>query len=263
MSANKTNGPGRETAVLLYDVETSPNLAYVWGKYEQNVLGDFVEERQIISVSWKWLGEKKIYVLSARMLPGYRAGKPINNKALMIHLHGLFSQADIVVGQNIDEFDDKMSNTGFIKHGLPPPPPHKTVDTLKVARAKFRFNSNSQGDLGKFLGLGEKVKHWGFELWVRCLKGDPKAWALMERYNMGDVRLLERVYLKLRPWMTNHPSMTALDGKFGNCPMCRSKNLERRGFGLLSGGTRRQRFQCRDCAKWSTGVPHWDGWRFK
>lgn len=263
MSANKTNGPGRETAVLLYDVETSPNLAYVWGKYEQNVLGDFVQERQIISVAWKWLGEKEIHVLSLAMLPGYEGGKPVKNKALILKLHALFSKADIVVGHNVDEFDDKMSNTDFLKHELPPPPPHKTVDTLKVAKGKFRLNSNSLGYLGQFLGIGRKVKHWGFELWVRCLNGDPVAWALMQKYNKGDVALLERVYMKLRPWMTNHPSMTALEGKLDRCPLCRGKNLMRQGWSLSTGGSRRQRFQCQDCKKWSVGAVVNDGWRFK
>ena len=33
--------------VLLFDIETSPNLAYVWGKYQQDVVA-FEEEWKII-----------------------------------------------------------------------------------------------------------------------------------------------------------------------------------------------------------------------
>lgn len=263
MSANKTNqGKAGETAVrvLLYDVESSPNLAYVWGKYEQNALGDFVKERQIISFAWKWLGEKQVHVLALPSFKSY-ARFPENNRALILKLHALFSQADIIVGHNIDDFDDKMANTDFIKHGLQPPPPHKTVDTLKVARSKFRFNSNKLDDLGAFLKLGRKIKHDGFGLWVRCLAGNNKAWSLMKRYNKNDVTLLERIYLRIRPWMTNHPNMTALDGKEA-CPTCRSKNIKRSGWLVLQ-NTKKQRFACKDCGRWFSGSVVQQKWKFK
>lgn len=248
------------TNVLLYDVETSPNLAYIWGKYEQNALGDFIEERQIISVAWKWLGEKKIHVMALPMFASY-SRDPHNNRALIVRLHKLFSRADIVVGHNVVCFDDKMSNTGFIKHGLPPPPPHQSVDTLKVARSKFRFNSNKLDDLGAFLKLGRKVRHRGFELWVRCMRGEKRAWSIMKKYNKGDVALLEKIYLRIRPWMTNHPSMTALDGLDG-CPLCRSKKIKPHGW-RIAAGTKRRRFRCDDCGKWSSGAFVKNKWRFK
>ena len=249
-----------ETRVLLYDVETSPNIAYIWNRYEQDALGEFIRERQIISIAWKWLGEKKVHV---QALPSYKlyARFPEKNKELIVKLHKLFSEADVVVGHNVDEFDDRMANTDFIKNGLPPPPPHKTVDTLKFARHKFRFNSNKLDDLGAVLKLGRKVKHPGFELWAKCLQGDKKAWALMMEYNKGDVVLLEKVYLKMRPWMKNHPVMTALDG-IEACPVCRSKRVQARGW-LLLGIGRRRRFQCMDCGKWSHGVVVNQKWRFR
>jgi hypothetical protein len=258
-----TTKPARvETAtrVLLYDIETSPNLAYVWGKFEQNALGDFVQERQIISFAWKWLGESEVQCLSLRSFSG-RAKASDNNRALILRLHALMSQADIVVGHNVMEFDDKMANTGFVKHGLKPPPPHKAVDTLRIARDKFRFNSNRLNDLGKFLDLGEKVRHSGFDLWLGCLRGDPKSWTTMELYNKGDVTLLEKIYLKLRPW-GNHPSMTALDG-FDGCPHCRaaSKRVQWRGW-QIAGGKRQRRAQCQDCGHWCRGVQTKAGWRF-
>lgn len=265
MTANKTNRPKPgETAVkvLLFDVESSPNIGYTWGKFEQNVI-EFIKERQIMCFSWKWLGERKIHALAMPMMKGYRRN-PDDNRALIIRLHELISQADVVVGHNIDDFDEKMSNTGFIKHGLKPPPPHKTVDTLRFARHKFRFNSNRLGDLGKFLGLGDKVRTGGFDLWKRCLAGDPKAWATMVRYNKGDVRLLEKIYLKERPWMSRHPNMNALDGHDG-CPHCKSRrtHLIRRGWTLSINGGKRMRFRCKDCGKWSSGVFVKNSWRFK
>jgi hypothetical protein len=172
---------------------------------------------------------------------------------LVLELHRLISQSSVAIGHNVDRFDDRRANTDFIKHNLPPPPPHKTIDTLKVAKKYFDFNSNKLDSLGEFLGVGRKVKHSGFEMWERCLEGDQDAWDSMKRYNAQDVALLERVYLKLRPWMQGHPDLNAPDGHIG-CPACRGTSLQRRGWSIASHG-RSPRFQCRDCGKWSKGKP--------
>lgn len=238
---------------LLLDIESSPNIAYVWGKYEQNVLGDFLQERQIISFAWKWLGDKNTQVMA---LPSFKNYKPgpfyIDNSELVLALHKLVSQADIIIGHNLIQFDDKMANTDFILQGLTPPPPHKTVDTLAFARTKFSFNSNKLDDLGARLKLGRKKKTGGFELWVRCMNGEPKAWHKMMEYNKQDVTLLEEIYLKLRPWMSNHPPvMRELPGIC--CTMCTGFNLKVRGYSRLKYSVKR-RYQCGDCGKWDSQV---------
>jgi len=264
METNQTKLSRVETApkVLLYDIESSPNIAYVWGKYEQDVLGDFIKERQIISVAWKWLDKKEIHCLSLPMLPTYKKN-PHDNRGIILKLHELFCQADVVVGHNVDSFDDPMTNAEFLLYGLKPPPPHRSVDTLKFARHKFRFNSNKLGDLGKRLKIGAKVHTGGFDLWAKCLKGDMKAWARMALYNIGDVSLLEKVYLKMRPWMKNHPSMTDGIGGVG-CPACGSKSYQARGTTRFVGGYW-HRFQCQKpgCWKWFRGAPVKGEWRFK
>ncbi len=267
MTANQTKSARTETAprVLLYDLETSPNIAYVWGKYEQDALGDFIKERQIISVAWKWLDEKEVHCLALPMLPTYKK-KPDDNRGIILKLHELFSRADVVVGHNVDSFDDPMSNAEFLKYGLPPTPPHRSIDTLKFARHKFRFNSNKLGDLGKMLKLGAKVHTGGFQLWADCPRGDQKAWAKMTLYNMGDVSLLEKVYLKMRPWMKNHPNLNdGLSGLEGaGCPVCGSKKYEGRGTVHFVGGFK-HRFKCLrpGCGKWFRGSPVKGEWKYK
>ena len=209
-----------------------------------------MKERQIISFAWKWLGEKEVHVLALPNFPGYRKN-PDDNRALVRKLYDLISRADILVGHNVDGFDDKMANTDFICAGFPPPPAHKTVDTLRVARERFRFNSNKLDDLGARLGLGRKVKTGGFSLWAGCLRGYPKSWDLMMRYNRQDVALLEKVYLRLRPWMKNHPDMNAADRHIG-CPVCRSLKMVRWGRQINAHGIS-IRYMCRDCGKCSSG----------
>jgi len=180
----------------------------------------------------------------------------------MLALHKLTSMADVTVGHNIKKFDDRRANTDFIKHGLIPPPKHKMIDTLEFARHKFDFESNKLDDLAQFLKIGKKVKHWGFELWERCMNGDPVAWALMKKYNKADVDpLLEGVYLKMRPWMTNHPNVCALDARPG-CPVCRSRRVRRNGYNINQWG-RSLRFRCQDCGKSMVGTYTKGGWRFK
>ena len=41
--------------VLLIDIETTPNLGWVWGKYEQDVL-KFEKESYMLSFTAKWVG---------------------------------------------------------------------------------------------------------------------------------------------------------------------------------------------------------------
>jgi hypothetical protein len=55
--------------VLLYDLETSPNIGYTWGTRETDVI-KIIHPRQIISIAWKWLGETEVKVLSLPSFPG-------------------------------------------------------------------------------------------------------------------------------------------------------------------------------------------------
>jgi hypothetical protein len=63
-------------------------------------------------------------------------------------------------------------------------------------------------------------------LWKRCLEGDKEALQYMLKYNMKDVDILEEVYLKLRPWIKNHPNMGNLSGQSMVCSNCASSDLE-------------------------------------
>lgn len=236
--------------ILLFDIETAPNLSWVWGQYEQNVLAH-EQESYMLSFAYKWLGDKTTTV---RSLPDYRKYKPgdVNDKDLVQDLWNLIDQADIVIGHNVDAFDVKKANTRFIYHGMEPPQFYRTVDTLKIARKQFKFNSNKLDDLGKFLGVGRKVKHTGISLWFGCMSGDASSWDLMKRYNKQDVELLERVYLKLRTWAPRHPNLNVFFGRTEGCSKCSGTNVTKRGFAYTD-VSRAQRYQCKDCRSYSTG----------
>jgi len=219
---------------LLLDIETSPNLAYVWEKYEQDVIS-FEKERELLSFAYKWSGDKNVKCFSLNELTPLRLTKK---------LHELFGEAEVIVAHNGDNFDIKMANAFFAHFNLKPPSPYKTIDTLKIARSKFRFNSNKLNDLGEYLGLGTKVETGGFKLWLGCLKGNRLAWKKMKEYNKRDVELLEKVYWKLKPWV-NTPSFE--EGI--KCPSCGSTHVQKRGWNL-NRIFKSQRYQCTDCGKW-------------
>lgn len=209
-----------------------------------------LEEKKIISFAWKWLGERRTRSLALPDFPKTWKRDKRDNSELMLFLHALISEADIVVAHNAN-FDDKMAAADFITLGLKPPSPHKTVCTLKVARSVFKFSSNKLDDLGQRLGVGRKIQTGGFKLWKACMDGSVAAYAKLKRYNRGDVDLLERIYLKLRPWMRNHPQVGTLT--VDRCPACRGQNLTSRGRGMNKQGAYRK-FQCNDCGHWVSGA---------
>lgn len=240
-----------KTKILVMDIETSPSLGAYFQLYRE---GNIVwTERDWYVMSWvaKWEGSNTII---ARSLPDYTNYKknPEDDSALLKDLHKLVDLADIVVAHNGKSFDVKKINARFIINGLKPPTPYKVVDTKLVAKKYFGFESNKLTDLGRYFGLGEKMDTGGIDLWRDCLRGDLKAWRKMVRYNIQDVVLLEKIYLHMRPWMTDHPNMNLTNETNCNCPNCGSNDLQRRGFALTR-TTKYQRLQCKNCGAWSTG----------
>jgi len=48
--------------ILVLDIETSPNLAWVWGMWDQNVgINQLVESQTVLCFAARWLGEKKVH----------------------------------------------------------------------------------------------------------------------------------------------------------------------------------------------------------
>jgi DNA polymerase elongation subunit (family B) len=237
--------------ILLYDIETSPSIGAFYDLYREGNILWTIEEWRILSFAFKWYGEKTTHCRTLKDYSLY-SSDPKNDKELVEDLYSLFQEADIIIGHNGDRFDIRKTNARFIRHGLTPPAPYKTVDTLKVAKKYFKFDSNRLDSLGEYLGVGRKIKTGGTELWRSVMDGDDKSWALMKRYNKQDVVLLENVYNVLRPWIHNHPIVHFSDEEL-KCRVCGSTNLTRRGFSYTaSGKSKTQRYVC-ECGKWTHG----------
>lgn len=238
--------------VVLLDIETSPITGYTWSTWDANVL-KILEPSKIICVSWKELNSEETHVRALCDYKGYKKGK-LDDKALIEEIWHVLDEADVVVAHHGKSFDLKKLNTRFIYYGLNAPSKYEVVDTKVSASRYFKFDSNSLDNLGQYLGLGKKESTGGFELWLGCMQGEPDSWDKMKRYNVQDVNLLEKVYLSLRPFISNHPNLALLGDVKSDltCPSCLSGNVSKRGFSVTKTG-RKQRFQCGDCGSWSTG----------
>jgi hypothetical protein len=231
----------RSPKIFLIDIETSPNLGWTWGKYEQDVIR-FAKEWELLSFAYKELGKAGT---KCHARPHF---KDATDRSLTIAAWEILNSADIIVGHNVDKFDNRKLRAKFVQHGLKPPRAYRTIDTLKIARGQFGFTSNKLDDLARVLELGSKIRTGGIELWFDCMDGDKKAWAKMIAYNKHDVVLLEAVYERLKSWYPAHPNLALYEDRPG-CPVCSSLKVQRRGENVAR-VRKTARYQCQDCGHW-------------
>lgn len=227
--------------VVLLDIESSPALGWTWQRYETDVL-KCERDWQLLSFAWKELGRQPVRCVAR---PDF---KDKTDRALTVAAWKVLDEADVVIAHNGDRFDLRKLRAKFLEHGLAPPRPFKSIDTLKIARSQFAFSSNRLNDLAATLKVGEKLRTGGIDLWFDCLAGDAKAWARMRRYNAQDVALLERVYERLKAWAPSHPNLALYEDRPG-CPVCSSLAVQRRGWNV-NRAAKTPRFQCNQCGHW-------------
>ena len=234
--------------ILFYDIETSLETVAVFAlKYNDFIDPDsIIQERHVISVCYKWEGENKVHTISLLDDPKRFARDPHDDRYVVEQFHKVLSEADCIIAHNGDKFDLPYLKTRMLAHGLSPLPPIASIDTYKVAKQGLLFNSNRLDYLGKFLGLGAK-KPTSKGLWMRVLQGDKAAIREMVSYNVQDVILLEKVFMKLRPYVSNHMSRE-LFGRVG-CPRCGNTKVQSRGVHRAITKIYK-RWQCQGCGGW-------------
>lgn len=237
--------------ILFFDIETAPSKGFIWSLWHEVKNYSFIDrDWYILCWAAKWLDSKEI-ISSA--LPDFAEYKknPENDKEVLLKLKELLDKADIVIAHNGINFDRKKVNARFIYHGITPPSPYRMIDTLAVCRKEFAFTSNRLNDVGQFLKVGKKLDTGGFQLWKNCLEGDLKAWDKMVRYCKRDISLLEKVYLVLRPFISQHPNVNLEDDR-PTCPKCGHDKVVFRGYAYTS-VSKFKRFKCCSpiCGGWS------------
>jgi len=232
--------------ILMVDIETAPMEVYVWGLYKQFIPhGNVIKDWCLLSWCAKWLYDDEIQSDVATI----DEARDRNDKRITQSIHKLLDDADIIVGHNLDKFDDRKIKARFITNGIEPPSPYRTIDTLKVARREFALPSYKQDYLTKYFGLTNKInvsEFGGFELWKNCVTGNKKALDDMVHYNKYDVIGLEELYLKLRPYIKNHPNLGVLMDE-DTCPNCASEHLEETDSSYFTAANKFPVYRCLNC----------------
>lgn len=227
---------------LIIDIETSPITAYVWGLFKQNIaINQIIDTSSVLCFAAKWVGEDEVI---------FRSSYEHLHEKVIFDAWKLLSEADAVIHYNGNKFDLPVLNREFIQLGLEPPDPYESIDLYQTVKKQMRLASNKLDHVLQELEIGSKVQHYGFQLWVDCMEGDPEAWELMKQYNVGDVEPLEQLYQRLLPWIKNHPNAALYSTDVEErpvCPVCGSHNIKKNGVQPLKTMTY-QRYKCNDCS---------------
>jgi DNA polymerase elongation subunit (family B) len=236
--------------ILILDIETAPKVAMVWRFWKENISPKQVlEHGHIMSFAAKWLDSPGVF---------YYENRKEDDKAIIEQLVYFLNEADIVIAHNGDRFDIPQIKARALVHGLQPPSPVRVIDTYKVAKKEFSFPSNSLEYLTMVLDCevkkGGHKKFPGFELWLECLRKNEEAWAELKEYNVRDVLALEEVYLRMRPWISNHPNLMVYhetgDYQSGMaCVKCGSDHIHFRGY-VHTQVAKFHKYQCQKCGGW-------------
>ena len=254
-----TKNMNKNNKELIFDVEITPTLGYFWatgGLWQTNIL-EVVQDSQMLSFAYKWRGESKIHKVGQCDLPGYVAGK-LDDRKLVEELIKLFNEADVIIGQNSDQFDIKYTNTRAAMLGIKAPSLSKTLDTKKIAKLYFNFPSNSLNFLSQKLGSTGKMHHDGFmTMYKGCLAGEDKYWNMLKKYNGKDIEETEFVLDKMLPW--HNRAKVHWETK-KTCPSCNGTNTQSRGTQLVKEGSKKvtvRRHFCKDCAVSNDELSGW------
>lgn len=235
--------------ILLIDIETAPMVVYTWSLWDQNVgLNQIIEDWSILSFAAKWLDDSddKIMYFDTTNMEDLK-----DDSELLVELHKLLDEADIVCGQNSKSFDTKKINARLALAGMNPPSPYRQYDTKIIAKRHFKFTSNRLAYMtDKLCTKYKKLDHGkfaGFSLWKEYLAGNKEAQKEMREYNEYDVLSLQELFLKLLPWDDSINFNAYLECDYDVCT-CGSIDFKKKGFHYTN-TQKYQRYECKNCGK--------------
>lgn len=240
----------RKARIGILDIETAPLLVNVFSLKHN----DFIPPKHIkkdtcvLSWTWKWLGEEKLIYMDQRNAKDVR-----DDKAILIPLRDLLSEADAIITKNGKRFDQKFVFARMAINEILPPSPFKHEDLEQLLRKHFLLPSYSIEYAAKVFKLkhqkSEHPKFPGIKLWTECLEGNLEAWKEMEAYNKLDVLATEELRPHIIKWGTNVNYNIFHSEAIFRC-QCGSTDLMHKGEAATDAGMFRQ-FVCRSCGAWS------------
>jgi len=232
--------------IAVVDIETAPALAYVWGLFKQNIaINQLVAPGRVTMVGIKFVGDKEYHIFDEHMY---------GPDVMWYHVRKLLTEADAVVTYNGDHFDLPKINGELLRYNMAPLPPMTSIDLIKTVK-RMGLQSNKLAFVGDYLKIGSKVATGGFELWKDWNLGKEQAIKKMRVYNKGDLKLTEKLYKKLLPYIKDHPYLGE--------PVKKGDKYECSNCGTVGRGQHRghrrtrsyviERIQCTHCGAWGSG----------
>ncbi|MGA1554107.1 MAG: hypothetical protein ACO35I_08795, partial [Burkholderiaceae bacterium] len=119
------------------DIETLPNMGYFFDIYsDRGIPLDFIlKPKAITTIAYKFDGDDEATVLIS--------ATPYDDKDILREFCAVAEQATHIVGHFWDGFDQKFIEGRLFANGLSAMPPACTIDTYKLAKAKFGKTLNS------------------------------------------------------------------------------------------------------------------------
>lgn len=233
------------TKILIYDIETSRVSAKLFWTGKTYI--NYKQIRgipQIISVSWRWLGEETVHHLKWDM-------KTHTDEKLVEEFLKVYNKADMVVGYNNKNFDDRWINAKAMRYNLFVNVYVKSFDLIKHSKRLFRLLSYSMAYLAEYMGVTLKQGHEGIKMWDMIEDGTPEEQEeyidKMINYNVGDIITTEEIFLKLRKYMGHTIHVGAfIGGEKYTCPHCGGDNVELFKFTNTAAGTPQYIMRCLD-----------------
>lgn len=209
MSLERRLRDGVLTKILILDVERLPGITtqYWWDR------GDLQKGRYIhyetvermprtTLVCAKWYDSPEVLAFAEWDKGG--------RKRFLKRVHALMAKAEIIVGHNLDQADVPwLAGDLYIEGGLPPLPPFKTIDTLKVIRKVFKSGApfKSLDAFCQVAGLPAKSDRYDRAAMERAVSGSAEDRERLTSYCCGDVIATQGLLDYLTPYLPNPPTL--------------------------------------------------------
>jgi hypothetical protein len=213
--AVKTIAPEVRNRILILDVERLPGITQQSWWDRGDLKNRYVHHETVIREPRTTIVCAKFYDSPdvIRLAEWDKGGRG----AFLRKVHALLAEADIIVGHNLDRADVPWLKGDFylprIGHAhrpnLPPLPPFKTVDTLKVLRSQFGSGAPFKGldAVLKILGHSGKTDTYDRDAMERAVVGSVEDRVRLTDYCEGDVVATQWLYDWARPHIKNHPAL--------------------------------------------------------
>lgn len=224
----KTIAEGVRNRILIVDVERISGITEQRWWDRGDLKNRYIHHETVVRqprttiVCAKWYDEPDIIRLAEWDSGG--------RKRFLRRVHALLLQADIIVGHNVDNADIPwLKGDLHIEGGLPPLPPFKTVDTLKVLRKEFKSGAPFKGldAFCQIVGLPAKTDRYDPLAMERAV--NDRSVEDRERltdYCAGDVAATQGIFDWLRPHIRNHPALLMDGDSLTTCNRCGHETAE-------------------------------------